>query len=295
MKRTIAGGLLAAVTLFGGLAFTSGATQATRGEDHKQSVCHPVEGRGETGNGWNIIPPDKASSHIDEETGDGKHTRKDGRTDVFAVDGKCPGPEIPEWTEPQYPPFNPQPCTEYRLEKKTSTWDADTGTWSAWTDWPGAGPLDWGQMPAERTGHHGGEHKKDGDRHFAYVAVAERAVTTGECEPTTTTQPPVTTLPPETTLPPVTTLPPETTQPPVTTAPPTTQPPATTTTTVPPVITTTVPPTIPPTVAPTLPPPPPPAAPTELPKTGAETWYMALIGLLMLAGGSGLIYATRRS
>jgi LPXTG-motif cell wall-anchored protein len=70
---------------------TAAPAAATQGDDHKQSVCHPVEGEGETGTGWNIIPPDKASSHIDEETGEGFHTRKDGRTDVYAVDGKCPG------------------------------------------------------------------------------------------------------------------------------------------------------------------------------------------------------------
>jgi LPXTG-motif cell wall-anchored protein len=57
----------------------------------KKEVCHPVNGKGELGNGWNIIPPDQASSHIDEETGAGFHESKDGRTDVYAVDGKCPG------------------------------------------------------------------------------------------------------------------------------------------------------------------------------------------------------------
>ena len=65
----------------------------------KPWVCHPVEGAGETGAGWNLIDPSKASSHIDEETGAGKHTRKDGSTDVYAVwsDGTwtCPGPVPP--------------------------------------------------------------------------------------------------------------------------------------------------------------------------------------------------------
>lgn len=306
MKRTIAGGLLAAVTLLGGLAITSTA-QATKpddGGDRKPAVCHPVEGRGETGNGWNIISPDKASSHIDEETGAGKHTRKDGRTDVYVDEaGKCPGPEIPEWTPPTYPPFNVPECQEYQIEKWTSTYDGDTGTWSAWADWPGAGPVD--DDGRDKTGHHGGDHKEDGDRHFAYIIIPGDLTTTGECapppvcgeegwqgelpcnpcpynpdierddedceEPTTTTTP---TPPP----------------------PATTEPPVVTTTTEPPVITTTVPPTVPPTVAPTTPPPPP-ATPTRLPDTGSNsTWMIAIIaGLLSMAGLGAMRLARRNS
>ena len=56
-------------------------------------------------------------------------------------------PEPPTWTPPEYPPFTPKECVEYRLEKSTSTWDGETGTWSAWTDWPDAGPKDWGVVP----------------------------------------------------------------------------------------------------------------------------------------------------
>lgn len=84
-----------AVTVLGLGLIAAPAATATPGGDHKQSVCHPVEGKGETGTGWNIIPPDKASSHIDEATGVGKHTRKDGRTDVYAVDGVCPVVVVP--------------------------------------------------------------------------------------------------------------------------------------------------------------------------------------------------------
>lgn len=65
------------------------------GSEDKPWVCHPVEGAGETGYGWNLIDPDKSSSHIDEATGAGKHTRKDGRTDVYASlvgdSWVCPG------------------------------------------------------------------------------------------------------------------------------------------------------------------------------------------------------------
>ena len=81
---------------------------ATPGEDHKEWVCHPVEGQGETGTGWNLIEPDKASSHLDEN-GQGKHTRKDGRTDVYATAvGSCPGGE----TTPS-PPSCPEGETDY--------------------------------------------------------------------------------------------------------------------------------------------------------------------------------------
>ncbi len=96
---------------------------------------------------------------------------------------KPQGEEPPTWEPPQYPPFNPEECVEYRLAKATSTWDGETGTWSEWKDWPGADPLDWGAVPDAMTGHHGGEHEKDGDQHFAYVVADERPITTGECAP----------------------------------------------------------------------------------------------------------------
>lgn len=51
----------------------------------KPWICHPVEGGGETGDGWNLVDPSKDSSHIDEATGVGQHTRKDGSTDRYAV------------------------------------------------------------------------------------------------------------------------------------------------------------------------------------------------------------------
>ena len=60
-------------------------------EEHTESICHPVNGKGELGNGWNLISPDKHSSHIDEQ-GNGKHESNDGRTDVLAVNGECPTP-----------------------------------------------------------------------------------------------------------------------------------------------------------------------------------------------------------
>jgi hypothetical protein len=71
-------------------------------DEEKPPVCHPVEGNGELGNGWNLISPDQASSHIDESLfPDGeywKHKTSDGRHDMYSEDGEtCPdGEEPPE-------------------------------------------------------------------------------------------------------------------------------------------------------------------------------------------------------
>lgn len=95
--------LLACIAV--GLGFTLGVgsvASATQNHD-KPWICHPVEGNGETGYGWNLINPDEASKHIDEVTGEGKHTRKDGSTDVYADEaGHCPGytPPPTETTTP---------------------------------------------------------------------------------------------------------------------------------------------------------------------------------------------------
>jgi hypothetical protein len=64
------------------------------------AVCHPVEGNGELGNGWNLISPAQASSHIDESLfPDGvywQHETADGRHDIYSEDGEtCPDPEEP--------------------------------------------------------------------------------------------------------------------------------------------------------------------------------------------------------
>lgn len=170
------------------------------------------------------------------------------------------------YTPPTYPPHDPAPCTEHRLEKATATWSSTTG-WSAFTDWPGAGPLEWNVTPNPRTGPHGGTEGKNGYRVFAYVAVDKRAITTGDCTPATTVPPttvPATTVPPSSTVPETTT--PATT--PATTTPPTTVP-ATVITTPHPTTTTTTP------------------APT-LPATGpsSTTWLIAAAAALT---GLGLI------
>jgi LPXTG-motif cell wall-anchored protein len=92
------------ITMFG--VGTAGVALATGGHD-KPSICHPVNGLGETKTGWDIISPDKASVHMDENgTPDdlsddfGYHESNDGRTDVYAVSGVCPGGEPTESPTP---------------------------------------------------------------------------------------------------------------------------------------------------------------------------------------------------
>jgi hypothetical protein len=63
----------------------AGGNSGKGGNDDKPWICHPVEGKGELGNGWTLINPDQASRHIDEKTGKGMHETKDGRTDRYAV------------------------------------------------------------------------------------------------------------------------------------------------------------------------------------------------------------------
>ncbi|SES08654.1 hypothetical protein SAMN05216199_1915 [Pedococcus cremeus] len=111
----------------------------------KPWVCHPVEGAGEASSGWNLIDPSKASSHIDEATGAGKHTRKDGSTDVYAVwtDGTwtCPGSVPPTTTTATTstttttPPTTEPPTTEppTTSEPPTATTTAPS------TETPGTG------------------------------------------------------------------------------------------------------------------------------------------------------------
>jgi hypothetical protein len=65
-------------------------SEATGKGHDKPWICHPANGNGETGTGWNLIDPSHASSHINEATGAGKHTTKDGRTDVYAQGKTCP-------------------------------------------------------------------------------------------------------------------------------------------------------------------------------------------------------------
>lgn len=94
----------------------------------KPWICHPVEGVGETGYGWNLIDPSKASEHLDEETGTGQHPRKDGRNDVYAVwngaSWTCPGGPTSPTTEPTSPTTEP---TSPTTEPTTATGTPSTG------------------------------------------------------------------------------------------------------------------------------------------------------------------------
>ncbi|MGO4255461.1 hypothetical protein [Marmoricola sp. RAF53] len=85
------------------MASAGTANAAQTGGESKPAICHPVNGKGETKTGWNIISPNKASSHIDESLYPNghywKHESKDGRHDEYAVNGACPSPSTPP-TEP---------------------------------------------------------------------------------------------------------------------------------------------------------------------------------------------------
>jgi hypothetical protein len=91
-----------ALVMSSGLALMVTATPANA--EAGPSVCHPVNGKGELGNGWDLIGPDHASSHIDESLyPDGhywKHEAKDGRHDIYAVEGACPGEPVEDVTCP---------------------------------------------------------------------------------------------------------------------------------------------------------------------------------------------------
>lgn len=96
---------LGALVMSSGVALMVAATPANAVAE-KPSICHPVNGKGELGNGWDLISPDKASSHIDEALFPNgeywKHESKDGlRHDMYAVNGTCPGEPIPSEECPQ--------------------------------------------------------------------------------------------------------------------------------------------------------------------------------------------------
>lgn len=119
--------LAAIAAMATGLGLLAAPALAT--EDDKPAICHPVGGEGETGNGWNIIEPSKASAHIDEETGKGKHEH-DGRTDVYQVDGLCPGQE-PRPTETATASTTTATSTSTATATSTSTTTAPPETETA--------------------------------------------------------------------------------------------------------------------------------------------------------------------
>jgi hypothetical protein len=119
--------LLGALLLSSGFAVmvAAGGATASQGDDHKQAVCHPVNGKGELKNGWNLIPPDKASSHIDEANGNApKHTSKDGRHDTLATPDGEGG-----WTCPSQDEEQPGLATAGVSKADPSCEDTD-GSWT---------------------------------------------------------------------------------------------------------------------------------------------------------------------
>ena len=118
-------------------------------DDDKPWICHPVNGKGELGNGWNLINPDHASSHIDEGVYPVEpywmHMSNDGlRHDRYAdlkagADGKdqddytCPGGELNEIEVPGKPDIT-DPCgprnirwTEIPTDTETVELDRERG------------------------------------------------------------------------------------------------------------------------------------------------------------------------
>jgi len=256
MKRLIAGGLLAAATLLGGIALTPNTVSATKPDsegEHKVWVCHATAGLGELKNGYDLIEVDIASTrgqaHLAHATTDPKNNSKFGvlydKIDV-GEDSDCGGVPTKD-DKVTYGEWTGEPECDAKTYIQTRTVTTISYTW-------------------------------DGEEFVAsdpVVTEEKREVKVEEVEPCPTTP---TTEPPETTQPPTTQ--PETTQP-ATTQPATTQPSAVATTTPPP-----------PPAATT---PPPAAVGQQLPSTGNETTIMALIaGLLTMAGVGGVTLARRR-
>jgi Ca2+-binding RTX toxin-like protein len=109
------------------------AAVASNGHGHhdKLYVCHPTNGKGSLGNGWNLIRPAQASKHIIESRyPDGhywKHTAKDGRHDVYAVGKTCPGGETTPTSTPTPTPTETPTSTPTPTSTSTPT-DTPTPT-----------------------------------------------------------------------------------------------------------------------------------------------------------------------
>lgn len=101
-----------AVVVFG---LNQSQANADRRFNDKRWVCHPVNGKGETGNGWDLIRPAQASKHIIEsEYPNGhywKHESRDGRHDVYAEGQTCPGGSTSTPTPTVTPTVTPTPTT----------------------------------------------------------------------------------------------------------------------------------------------------------------------------------------
>lgn len=148
-RRFAGSGALIAL-MCGGMLVTQPAS-ATPGDADQPWICHPVGGAtgGNQHNGYSIIPPSMASSHINESLYPDGHSWKhehDGRTDHYATgngrNGQCgPGAE--------QPPFEPETETEHRShattdcandtvttvhQRRTRT-EVSDGVWGLWSEW----------------------------------------------------------------------------------------------------------------------------------------------------------------
>lgn len=135
------------------------SAEATTGHDHKEWICHPVNGAGQDGHGWNLINVDKASSHFDKD-GHPKHESHDGRVDTYSTNGQCPfdggvptpssSPEPTDGSSPSGDPTivptdngNPTgtPTVDGTTEPSETTSPTGTPSVPATTDQPTATPT----------------------------------------------------------------------------------------------------------------------------------------------------------
>ncbi|SES08704.1 hypothetical protein SAMN05216199_1917 [Pedococcus cremeus] len=131
LLAALAGLVAVAFGLFAPLSAQAGDHSGNGRGGDKPWICHPVEGKGESGAGYNVINPNAHSSHINEQNGAGKHTRKDGRTDTYASGGKdcAQGYPTPTHTKTHHPKPHPTTtCPTTSTTSSTSTTTTSTTT-----------------------------------------------------------------------------------------------------------------------------------------------------------------------
>lgn len=136
LLAALAGLVAVAFGLFAPLSAQAGDHSGNGRGGDKPWICHPVEGKGESGAGYNVINPNAHSSHINEQSGAGKHTRKDGRTDTYASGGKdcAQGYPTPTHTKTHHPKPHPTTtCPTTSTTSSTSTTTTSTTTTSSST------------------------------------------------------------------------------------------------------------------------------------------------------------------
>lgn len=155
----LAGLIAVAFGLLAPLSAQAGDHSGNGNGSDKPWICHPVEGKGENGAGWNVINPNAHSSHINEQNGAGKHTRKDGRTDQYASSSKdCPAAPKPTYTHHPKPthtkthhpkPTTPSPTTQTSTTTTTSSTMTSSSTTSSTPVTPATSPSTPATTPPE--------------------------------------------------------------------------------------------------------------------------------------------------